>query len=1264
MRRISPFPLPPGLLLLAVLSTSPASSTPTLYAGRCAGESPRIDGDLSDLCWQNAAGTRDFTVPGGTSATTKTVDARVAFDDTHLYLGVVCHEPDPASLRLRHRRDHPDVWQDDVIEIFLRAGDDYMAVDQLLVNAAGARWSLHRRSGDHLPWPPDWPGAAHIGTDRWTAEIAVPFADIGVGHLTAGRLIELKIGREDYTSGSMALSVWPAGAVYAGIDGYGHLFLGDANRLQGADWSVKAATRELELSGGGTVRTDIALRPAAHELTATVSGHGTLQVELGSLRVSRPVDGADTIRISFVAVGESTAVALQSGPSGDITVDSVSLRERSRLEAVGPAIPVYAGQVVRIEHVGVVDSRAVRGFIGTPFDGTVHSRGWNGAVWEYPQAGAGAGVGYAYGNNDGLHVRLAERGGFDAVQIRGGIRADLHAPALSYRGAGDSRPRHHFPGGALRSRALFGERIHEGDVSLTGVTDGVVADAAFFRIHRQAPFAEPAQRWSLGTVLTTTGVTGLDAIGLSFDIDGHEDEMTLIVDDPVDTRLRLLTVDIAAHGPGRTHVVLDIIDQLLPAKSQLSVRIEAEGAPPIDAEAQLYTTDVTSARREAFAYRSFLVKSLFACASEPRPWTSLPPADQMATWFATHPMGDQLQQLFAAVDHARWLDPENESMRQYWQWLWRRRRTPDAGEPVASSVHQAPEAPAWATWARAAWLAARGVPAWWFEHRLVETGEFGGAVGDDTDLYQNFVDLAFFEEDGVAAQFRDTAARLDHLAQLTTMVEGINRRTMDPLHAYEEGLNQEALMAVLEYGDPVYLERCMTAARSLADLTVVTAAGHRHFRSQRIGHDTRHVSDTDIDGQAHPQMWHPALELLWYNRNPQAERWLRQWADGWLEHFEPGRYAHAVDVASERVEGTNTRPLYGGYGGQGSAFAFLAVITGDRRYAAPFYDFYTSGRTDTSPGDLLLDFYHRFGHESFSGSLDDLYLRGPAAALLHGDLDALVTALRADVVELQTFSQMYTSAEPFTDRVFLNALRNAAITYTGGFATRNKISHSHAVGWSGLGTEYAALVEQAGPLRFRARLYSFGGGILHGAVRFWQLQHGRYLLRLGADADDDGRIDGAATERKLVIRRGERVAIDVAGGGSVLEVEPLEALEPVAVRADLALSPLDIVFADDTVSGYVHNIGSRPAEASLALVPTEGCEGQRLDLGVIEAPTDLHPRKLAFRLRNVSESCADGLLRVDVEDDVAEIFEGNNEVSLRRVRQVMRRQAEVEAELR
>jgi hypothetical protein len=152
--------------------------------------------------------------PGEATPAAKQVEARVAFDDTYLYLGFVCHEPEPLALQLRHRQDHPDVWQDDVIEVFLRAGDDYMAIDQLMLNAAGARWSARRRAGGHVPWPPDWSAAAHIGADRWTAEIAVLLADIGIDHPSSGRLVEIKFGREDYTGDTTALSIWPPGTVY------------------------------------------------------------------------------------------------------------------------------------------------------------------------------------------------------------------------------------------------------------------------------------------------------------------------------------------------------------------------------------------------------------------------------------------------------------------------------------------------------------------------------------------------------------------------------------------------------------------------------------------------------------------------------------------------------------------------------------------------------------------------------------------------------------------------------------------------------------------------------------------------------------------------------------------------------------------------------------------------------------------------------------------------------------------------------------------
>ncbi|MBT6149295.1 MAG: hypothetical protein HOH74_27910 [Gemmatimonadetes bacterium] len=692
----------------------------------------------------------------------------------------------------------------------------------------------------------------------------------------------------------------------------------------------------------------------------------------------------------------------------------------------------------------------------------------------------------------------------------------------------------------------------------------------------------------------------------------------------------------------------------------MSIRaIDAQGNPwTAGAEVHLYTTTPLAALQQALPHRKFLVKTLFACLSEPRPWTGLPREGSIEAWFQQHRMGNQLEQLFTAVDDALRLDPVDEQMQQYEQWLYRARIRPELKTPILSD--DSPDAPQWARWARAAWLTARRVPAWWLDHRLVETGEFGGAVGDDTDLYQNFVDFAYFESGGVAARLQEAAARLAHLAELTTLTGGINRSTMDPLHAYEEGLNQEALMAAWTYGDPVYLERCMAAARSVADVTVVTDRGHRHFRSQLIGEDARADTTTDVDGQAHPSMWHPALEVLWYNEHPVISQWLQEWADGWLDHFEPGRYAHAVDVASERVEGANQRPLYGGYGGQGSAFAFLATITGDRDYAAPFFEAYSAGQTSTSPADLILDLLHRFGADAFGGHLETLPLQGPAAAVVHGDLDALVEALQQDVAEIETFERMYTSAEPFTDRIFLSAIRNASICYTGGYASRNKFNRSHAVSWSGFSTDYAAFVERAGPESFRARLYNFSKARRLGAARFWQLAHGRYRIHRGPDADDDGRIDGQAETEDVIIRRGEPIDIDLQPGGSVIEVELLEALPSLQSEADLALSPLDITIVGDAILGSVHNIGRKSAHAVVTLTPAGGGAAQQIDLGQIDPPDDLVPRRQAFRFDGLSRSDLDGIIEVDAQHVVSEITELNNVVDLRQIHQTLRWQGEVE----
>src|SRR5437868_5727372 len=92
----------------------------------------------------------------------------------------------------------------------------------------------------------------------------------------------------------------------------------------------------------------------------------------------------------------------------------------------GPAIPITVGdEPWVVTKLRVTDCRAVRGFVGAPVDGSLKSGAWDGRVWEYPKHDGGAGVEYDYLHNDGLHITFADDAGFNAVTVRGGIKAKL-----------------------------------------------------------------------------------------------------------------------------------------------------------------------------------------------------------------------------------------------------------------------------------------------------------------------------------------------------------------------------------------------------------------------------------------------------------------------------------------------------------------------------------------------------------------------------------------------------------------------------------------------------------------------------------------------------------------------------------------------------------------------------------------------------------------------------------------------------------------------
>jgi len=1302
---------------------------------------PKIDGLTGDGAWDHALKLSDFTMIDSHRAPAKAVEARVCFDRSALYFALTCEEPQPSTIKATAIIDGEDVWKDDCVEIWIRTTPSTYEFDQFIVNTANRRETHRRRQDGAQAWTPTWRSAAEVGPASWTVEVAVPFKALDMSTPMPGDMIQLKLGREDHTSRKPVLTTWPAGSSYGGLGRAPCLYFESSNLLPNphmskqkdgrpTSWGFSKGDEDLfssQTEGERQVvvmcapgryscaQQNVRLKPhARYRLEADV--RGTAGIYLRARTKARP-DGPSIPHTVHVPASESyrrvespfptgpTGRALivigntESLGAGEVRIANLRLVQEPSVAATGAAIAVpTGGRPTAITKILATDCRALRGFIGAPVDGTLQSRGWNARRWEYNQAGAGAGVGYEYNGNDGLHITLAAHRGIDAMLIRGGARCKLYTDCDQYDRPGAGKLVHTFPGRTSRSRATFKPRLTSTRLSFFELTDGRLADVSFFHVSEQVPAGE-RQRWAVASagvepglkrwlrgrfakkdqrtlqlaradagesVRLTKGETvhfmtpalsaetaiGAVAIAASLDQAPTPTPLSVAVQDPLNPRSQLFSADLAIEKPGPVRLVLDFPDQVVPKGRALWLTLKAGPAMRLgDLSFAVHTVPRGLAVAEALPYRKLLLKSYFCAMSEARRWMSWSSDKRLARSLVDPQYGDYLTELKDALDHCRELGPNDDTVRQFCEWILQRYLPRKGGFSKRElRIDSVPGAPEWAVVLRQAWLEARAVPKWWIENRMVATGEFGGLVGDDSDMYQNYIDLPMLEEGGVAAQVMDGAARLAELAEETCLEMGLNKRTTDPLHAYEEGLNHEALMAWWKYGDPVYFERCIVAARSTEALTVVTPKGHRHFKSQLCGAaDLRMDRKTDVDGHAHPLMWHPALEVADYNRNPLVMKWLREWGDGWLEHMEPGRYAMSVQVATEKVTATTHRPLYGGYGSQGSVFEWLYWLTDEEKYIEPFFEAYRKGSTDTRPGFMETELLHRHGLESAGVKLSDLAKRDSvAAALITGDKSRLVNALKADLAWLQRFPAMYTTAEQFTDRIFLYALRNVAIAYTGGYATRNKLCHTHAVSWQGFGTDYAALVLEAKRDRFRALVYSFADARVSGAMTMWTLDHGTYRLTVGPDQDGDDRADRVNRDEKLEVQRATRIPLTLAAKTvSVVELKQLQRLDDERDRPDLALSSLDTEVADGRVQGVAHNIGARDAASFVvALLDADGTVHKKLTMEPLAAPTDLVPKRAAFKFENLPARAKGWSVVIDPDDSIKEIYEGNNRVAL------------------
>lgn len=179
----------------AAVSAGALAGRPSVNASFAA-EPPTVDGTLDDAIWRSAARLTEFVqvAPVEGDPATEDTEVFVAFDSTHLYLGMHAHYSNPGMVRAsRVDRDRAS-YSDDTISIYFDTFLDQQRAFVFTLNGYGVQGdSLMGGSrgggfrggggGGGVPrgdrsWDALFESGGVLVDDGWTAELAIPFKSL------------------------------------------------------------------------------------------------------------------------------------------------------------------------------------------------------------------------------------------------------------------------------------------------------------------------------------------------------------------------------------------------------------------------------------------------------------------------------------------------------------------------------------------------------------------------------------------------------------------------------------------------------------------------------------------------------------------------------------------------------------------------------------------------------------------------------------------------------------------------------------------------------------------------------------------------------------------------------------------------------------------------------------------------------------------------------------------------------------------------------
>ena len=139
-----------------------------------------LDGALDEEVWRTAEPATEFlqAEPHEGQAASERTEVRLAFDREALYIGVICHDTDPAGIIVNDIRKDFVAGEQDTFEVILDTFADRRNGFVFVTNAAGAKsdTQIANEGRDvNTSWDGVWTVATKLDAGGWSAEIRIPF---------------------------------------------------------------------------------------------------------------------------------------------------------------------------------------------------------------------------------------------------------------------------------------------------------------------------------------------------------------------------------------------------------------------------------------------------------------------------------------------------------------------------------------------------------------------------------------------------------------------------------------------------------------------------------------------------------------------------------------------------------------------------------------------------------------------------------------------------------------------------------------------------------------------------------------------------------------------------------------------------------------------------------------------------------------------------------------------------------------------------------